>query len=360
MTPRTPPAWAATWLFMAGGIAGCDVPTDPPKLDQEWILPISETSVGVAELLPDEVALTEDSSAFTVQVEELVFQEILGELCTGCAGLDGLTVPKPAFTGDFFESVSLPDDVESVQVQEGVVEVVAENRFSFDPLRPPGGDRGSFTLALRDGGPGGPILDQIVVDGADASFAPGTSLTRELAYSGPVGSSLTVTVSIDSPAGGPEPGNWVLVELEDEVLVTATPEAIEASSAEIRVSGEELDLGVTALNVGNVSQDLVDRIQSGGFRLEIQNPWSLGAILTVAVSAPDLSEPIVAISQVPGTPSSIVDVEFTRQELQSFLGLEGVVLSGQAAVDQSAGTVTLSPDQVMTIDTRLDLVLLIG
>jgi len=349
-----------TLLMVMGALGACDIPTDAPKLEQEWILPISGTSVEVGEFLPDGMSLTEDSSAFTVQMDPIVFEETLGNLCAACEVLDGLTVPKPAFVGDFHESVSLPDEVESAQVQEGRVSVEARNGFGFDPLRPPGGERGLFTLALHDGGPAGPVLDEVVIDGDDTSFGPGTSITRELEYSGPVGSSLSVTVSVDSPAGGPEPGNWVLVGIDDEIQVTVTPEVLEVESAEITVAGEVFDLGATNLDVGDISKEMVDRVKAGSFQLEIVNPWSVGAILNLTIDGPTMDAPVVLIAQLPASPTSTVEVEFSQAELQAFLGEPGVTMTGQGTVNQNAGTVTVAPGQVMIIDAELDLVILIG
>jgi len=349
-----------TLLAVVGALWACDIPTDAPKLEQEWILPISGTSIEVWDFLPADVGLTEDSSAFTVQVDPMIFEETLGDLCEACTGLDGLTVPKPEFVGDFHESVSLPDDVESAQVQEGRVSVVAENRFGFDPLRPPGGDTGTFTLALHDGGPEGPILDEVVIDGDDTSFGPGTTLTRELEYSGPVGSSFSVTVSVNSPAGGLQPGNWVPIRINDEIQVSATPGVLEASSAYITVAGEVFDLGVTTLDLANISQGMVDRVIAGSIELEIVNPWSVGAILNFTIDGPTMDTPVILIAQIPATPTSTVEVEFSQAELQSFLGEPDVIMSGQGTVDQNAGTVTLAPGQVMIIDAKLDLVILIG
>jgi hypothetical protein len=352
--------WRISLLTAAVALSACDIPTDTPKLEQEWIVPLAETSIEVVEFLPDRVGLTTDESAFTVQVDPISFQDSLGALCERCQDLDGLTVPKPEFSGEFHESITLPEDVESAQVEEGKVSVVARNRFGFDPLRPPGGATGSFTLAIHDGGPTGPTLDEVVVDGEDTSFGPGAELSRDLEYSGPVGSTLTVTVHVDSPAGGPEPGNWVPIHLSDEIEVTVTPETIEASSAQISVAGEVFDLGVTGLNVEDVSKEMADRFQSGTLQLEIVNPWSVGAILNLTIIGPTMANPVILIAQVPASPTSVVEVPLSQAELRSFLGEPNVVLTGQGTVSQDAGSVTVTPGQTMAVNCRLDLVLLIG
>ena len=351
---------ARALALLALAATACDLPTEAPQWEQRWILPADRTTVGVEELLPDEVRLTADRSAFTVQVDPVVFQESLGSLCSGCAPLDGRFVPKPAFQSDFHESVDLPADVETAEVRSGRVVVVASNGFSFDPHRPPGGPPGTVTLALRNGGPGGALLDQVLVDGATTSFAPGALLTRVLEYSGPIGSTLAVTVTVDSPAGGQDPSDRVLVRLTDQIQVTVTPQQLEVASALITVSGRSFDLIDTDLDVEDLDEGLVERVQSGAFLLDIANPWSIGATFDLTVRGPTLDSPITKTVTVPEGATSAARVELTQEELRSFLGQPGITLSGRGTVTPGAGAVSVTPDQVLTIETRLDLVLLVG
>lgn len=348
------------FLLAVAALWACDIPSSAPKLEQEWAFPLVSSSVAVGEFLPDAVDFTTDSSAFTVQIDPIGYEETLGNLCPTCAGLDGLTVPKPAFSGSFSEVVELPEDVASVQVQEGIVVVEARNGFSFDPIRPPGGARGSLTLTIREGGPSGVTLDEVVVDGEDFSFAPGASLSRELVYSGTIDESISVTVKVNSPAGGLDPGNWVLLNLDDELEATATPEVVEASPIEIDVNGETYDLGAVDLDVEDIRESTVGKAQSGTLHLEVVNPWSIGAVLTLSINGPTMAEPVVLIAPIPASPTSSVDIALSQADLQGFLGQPGVVLAGQGTADQNAGTVTVTPGQIMTIDTDLDVILLIG
>jgi hypothetical protein len=348
------------FLAVVAGQWACSIPTDAPKLEQEWMVPVAETSMDVVELLPTGVGLTNDGEAFTVQIDAILFQETLGVLCEACQGLDGLTVPKPVFSGEFHESVALPEDVRSVQVREGRITVQAQNRFGFDPLKPPGGERGTFTLALHDGGPQGPVLDQIVVNGEDTSFGPLTTLSRDLDYSGSVGSTITVTVNVNSPAGGPEPGNWVPIRLNDEIRVTVTPGVLEAESASIDVAGNVFQFQSAALNVGGFDPSLVDHVTGGSIEMDIVNPWSVGAVLTLVIDGPTMEAPVVVIAPVPATPTSTVEVEFSQAEIQAFLGEPNVFLAGQGTVNPGTSPVTLAPGQTMSIHARLDLAILIG
>jgi len=350
---------ALALLGLATAMA-CDLPTEAPQWEQRWIVPADRTTVGVEELLPDEVLVTLDRSAFTVEVDPVSFHESLGSLCPACAPLDGLSVPKPPFQGDFHESVDLPEEVEAVQVRSGRIVVVARNGFGFDPLRPPGGSPGTVTLSLRDGGPGGVLLDSEVVDGASTSFAPGTLLTRVLEYAGPVGARLSVTAVIDSPAGGLDPGDRVLVRLADQLQVTATPQLLEVTSAVIQVAGRSFDVIETNLDVEDLDEALVERVRSGAFAMEISNPWGMGATFELTISGPTMGPPITKTVTVPAGANPTVRVDFSQGELRTFLGEPGVTLSGTGTVASGTGPVTVAPQQVLVIQTRLDLVLLMG
>jgi len=69
MTSLERTGWGISLLTVMATLGGCDIPTDSPILEQEWLVPISATSIDVGEFLPDDVDLNEDSSAFTFQAE---------------------------------------------------------------------------------------------------------------------------------------------------------------------------------------------------------------------------------------------------------------------------------------------------
>jgi hypothetical protein len=242
----------------------------------------------------------------------------------------------------------------------GRVLVEAENGLTFDPLRPRGGDPGTLSIALRDGGVGGPVLAEVLVEGTATSFNPGTVLVRTLEYSGPVTAELWVVTTVNSPAGGLDPVDWVLIRLVDEVQVTATAQVLEATSAVVAVANETFQLIDTELDVGDLDDELVDHVQSGAAAMEISNPWAIGASLTLTIDGPTMAAPIVKVVVVPSTPSSTVRVEFSQSELQSFLGKPGVTMSGDGTVAPQAGFINVTPDQVLSIDSKLDLIIRIG
>lgn len=340
-------------LALLVGLAGCDVPTELPRWDQRWIVPADETTVQVQELLPDGVTAPPGSGTFSVDVDPVSFQESLGELCAVCGPLNGQLVPKPAFEGSFLETASFPEDVLESQVAEGRARILATNGFSFDPLRPGGGATGTITLSLYEGGSGGRLLDRVVLDGATESFPPGTNLTQDLEFSGTVRSPLVADVAVSSPAGDP-----VTLDVSEILTVETSVLILEVSSALVDVAGRELTLEETELEVEDLDETVVDRIQSGAFNLEVANPWSIGATFSVTIQGPG---PTVAKGfSIPAGPSSSARVKFTQSELQSFLGEPNVFLRGTGVVEEGEAPVTLVPGQELVLDTELDLVIRVG
>ena len=95
--------------------AGCQIPTDPPIIDQRWILPLGEVTLGQDELVPTTVTVV--GSSYDVSVDPVNASESFGNLCgTGCNGLNGLNAPTPPYQESFQVQDALPDDVLSVEV----------------------------------------------------------------------------------------------------------------------------------------------------------------------------------------------------------------------------------------------------
>ncbi len=352
-TPRIGAAFNLLILLASAGLGACDIPTDAPEWEQRWILPADETTVDVEEILPTGMEVTPDNTAFTVQVEPVSFQESLGGLCQACQVLNGLTVPKPPFQGSFQERALFPSEVVGVEVRDAQVRVEAWNGLGFDPIRPAAGSTGTLTLSLRDGGPGGRLLDRIVVDGATRSFPSGTTLTETLQFSGPVEEAILVVLEVSSPLGDP-----VTINVNQSVAVDATVQTLEVTSAVADLSGETFEMDETDMDTEDVDESIVDRIQSGALEFRAQNPWAVGASVNVIISGP--FTPITKSFVIPEGLTSEGRIEFTRQELQTFLGQSNVTLTGFGTVNPGAGEATLTPGQTLILETILDLTIRIG
>jgi len=340
-------------LSLMGSLWGCDIPTEAPEWDQRWIVPADETTVDVETLLPDGVTVVPGGSAFSVSVDPVSFEETLGNLCTQCQAINGQVAPKPAFESSIQESATFPDDVAEATVQKGELVVLATNGFAFDPVRPAAGVTGTLTMSLYDQSAAGTLLDQIIVDGATESFAVGVTIVKIFEFSGVVRGPLVVVVAVNSPAG-----DAVTIDVTERLIVDAGVQALEISSAVIDVSGREFTMDDTELDLEGVDETVVDHVMSGALDLEIQNPWSIGATFSVTIQGPNTN--ISKGFNIPPGATSTARVEFSQSELRSFLGQPNVVLGGHGLVDVGAGQVTLSPGQVLTLESQLDLVIRVG
>ena len=147
-------------------LLGCDIPTALPILEQRWILPLEQAKVGVEELLP--AGLSVSDGVLEVSIDTITTNSSLDSLCAACAALNGSTAAVPAFTSSFNGSVDLPANISSIEISSGSVHVAVTNGLSFDPLA--GG--GLIEATILDG-EGGLQLAQLIFSGA---LAPGTSM----------------------------------------------------------------------------------------------------------------------------------------------------------------------------------------
>ena len=322
--------------------SACDVPTDTPMLDQRWILPVEGTTLGVDELLPTGVSVS--GNDFAVTVDPFTADETLGDLCTPCAALNGLTAPVPPFTETFTSSQTLPSDVSSVDLTSGSIAIAIQNGFTFDPLL--GG--GTLSITLTDG-EGGAQLGQTVVDAASGgTLPPGTTNTTLTLAPTTVGNTLFVSTVIDAPGGAS-----ALIDTSDQLTITATPTLILVSSATVNVTGQNVDIDPVDLDVGDLDSSVTDRIQQGSVILDVVNPFGVAVTGTLVIGSTSKG-----FSLGSGATSQVT-IAYTGDELRSFLGQGNVTLTGTGTVT-SGDDITVSPGQEVTIDASVDLIIEIG
>ncbi len=342
-------------LVLAAGLAAsCSVPTDAPYWDTRWIVPGDSTRIGIAEYLPGQVTVTGDGARFAVAIDPFQFSRSLDDICPDCGVLNGLTVPKPAFTAELEGSESLPERVLSADLAASTVDIRVTNALGFDPIRPAAGTYGSLTLTLYAGPNTADVLAQLVVDGADQAFPSGTTLERTLtATTGSVTPEVRVVLAVDSPAGDP-----VTIDTSARLDVEVTVPAAEFSRARIEVAGEEVSVDDTELDVGDVDRDLVDHVRSGALVLLVDNPLQVAVDMTVRISGP--FPDIVKEAAFSAAPASTTRIDYSGEELRTFLGESGVVLSGEGTVDPAAPPVTVTPRDSVRINARIDAVFRVG
>ena len=136
--------------------AACDlpIPTSAPSYDTEWNIPGKSTTISVNTLLPGGVTATSDNSAFQIAVSPSTstFTRHLGQDCPACGLANGVTVPKPAFSGGGSENFALPATMSSATLVKDTLRVAVRNGFNFDPIRPSASARGYVVIRVTSGG----------------------------------------------------------------------------------------------------------------------------------------------------------------------------------------------------------------
>lgn len=335
---------AALTLAGIAALAGCDIPTEVPILEQRWILPVENTTISVNEFLPSGVTVS--GNAFSVALAPFSTSATLGSFCPQCAPFQGVTAPAPAFQGTLTMSQSLPAGVSAATVQSGSINVAIQNGFNFDPIA--GG--GSVTITLRDG-PGGRQLSQAVITG---NMAPGSTTTRILTLApGAIGSTVVATTLVDSPGG-----QVTTIDNNRSITVTATPAPILVASATVNVTNRAVTIDPVELDVEDIDTEISDRIENGAILMDIVNPF--GVALSVQV---DINYPGGKISKtlnIGSGATSTATLSYSGNDFRTFLGKSPVTLTGAGTVSASAGSITVTPGQQATIDAKLDITLRIG
>ncbi len=342
------PLERAGLLIVLAALSGCDVPTNLPIFDVQWVFPVEETSISVVELLPANVDTAGGNFVVTPNV---VLSQTLGSLCPVCVGSGGVPVPKPVFLVSFNQTGSLPADVVSAELVAGSISLAVQNNLGFDPINPATAPAapGTFTVTLYDVDILGRQLGQVVLDGATGGTLPaGPSTVPINLTAGTVSSTVFAEITLDSPQGDAVP-----IDLAAGFTVTVGD--VSVSSVTLNVDGISADLDPTSLDVGDIDTGVVDRIQSGSLILDIQNPFGVGVTLNLDISGTGFAT--ISKNVVIGSAAtSTVTVTYTQAELQSFLGQTVVTVSGTGTVvAPSAATVTAT--QVLVIQVDLDLTL---
>ncbi len=322
-------------------LAGCEYPTEPPILEQRWIIPIEETTLSVDQLLP--AGVTVSGSDFSVSIDPFVTVQTLASICAGCAVLNGFTVPVPAFTASFGVSENLPGGVMGATISSASIEIQIANGFSFDPIA--GG--GTLTVTISDG-QGGAELGQVVIDGATEAMTAGGTLTRTISIaSKSIGTTFFASVDVVSKGG-----QVSLIDTSDQITVTATTTSLLVSSATVNVTGQSVEFDAEPLDVEDIDSQLIDRIQEASLVLDIVNPFGISVSATIVIG------PTSKTLSIDASAGSSTSITYTNDELRMWLGQPDITFSGSGTA--SGGSITVTPGQEMTIQVTLDATIRIG
>ena len=324
-------------------IAACDIPTAPPKWDSTFVVQGEGTTLSVGQLLPASVTLANNS--FALSLSPSTFSQNLGALCTACVALNGTTAPKPAFTGNMSTTIGLPADVVSAVLTSGTVNLNIANGLSFDPVRPSASATGSIVITITSGSS---TLGSTTVT---TPLPAGASTQASVPLAGAIGGPLSVAVVVNSPAG-----DATQINTASNLTVTATPSNLRASSASVRVQNRNVNAAQVSLDVGNIDDVVIENLKEGAFILTINNPFNVTGNLTLTV----MTGPTVITKQLAlAAGTSTVEVAFSQSELRQILGKSGVTMRISGPVT-SANNVTMTPTQVLSVSSKLKLVVNVG
>lgn len=341
-------------LLAALVVAGCDIPTEAPRWEQEWQVPVPVDSlqVSVAELLPPTVTVSEDGSAFLATVPGITARFALASMCGACAGVSGWAPVKPAFEDTLTTTSPLPADLVAASLTGGDVTLRVSHGFDFDPLRPasdPAAERGFMVVVVRSAGG---VVARDSISGDDTAFPAGVTLTPTLAVAPiDVAGELAIEIRIHSPTG-----DGATLSATDELVVTLEPTTVSISEATVALADQAVGPEARAVDLP-VDSALVERVRSGALLVAVENPFDVAGQLDLAFQLPGRairkSVPLEA-----GTYQERVG--FTGQEIRDILGEEDVQVLVEGAVRSADGTVTVRPGQEMAFRLEFEVVILVG
>lgn len=339
-------------LATVAALGACEFPTEPPIFDSRFVIPAEETSLSVAELLPSSIGIS--GNAFTLTLTPVTINRTLGQMCAACVPFNGQTVPYPGFSAVVPATITIPSDVASAALTGGAIQVSITNTFGFDPIEPPGGSTtaGSMTINITNNGRtlGSTVINDAFPNGTTRSFSVPLA-------AGPLQGTIDIGLDIISPPGGAAPANFVTVNTNGGIALTATPQNIAISSANVAITNKTVDVDAVTLDLEDIDDDIAQNVQSGAIILEMDNDFEIAGTLQLRIQGNGVNI-VKNVTIAPGVTTR--RVEFSGAELRSILG-KTVTLSISGPVSASTGGfVTITPTDGLNIETKLDLIVRIG
>ena len=305
-----------------------------------------EIPLSAADLAPEGVTIAPDSSVFRLETTAPFVGGRLSELCDVCRPLHGAVAPKPGFWATPYNFIFPAAALGPVAVSGGSIQLVFVNNLNFDPIRPSATARGSVTIVVLRGST---ELIRYRLDGVTDSLPPGTVFGVGLPlpafiFDQPLG----VWAGIDSPAG-----DSIAIDTTRFLAIRVGPISADIPQVTVNVDARTVsDSG--DIDLTDTDSDFATRIQGGGFRLDIENPFNIGGEFELRVVGSGVSiEKTVTILAGGSTTNRI---GLTTEEVRSMLGkVVRVYWSGNFSAP--GGTVTITPRQVARITIGLEMTL---
>jgi hypothetical protein len=322
-------------------IAACDIPTELPKWNPAFAVPLTGTSIAVAQLVPISLESAPDSSTFVMSPASASFPYALSTVCPACAASDGQIAPTPAFQYAAGYAIPFPVTVDSAGVVNGAINFRLTNGWNFDPLRPAPGRTGFMSLELI--GHDGNVRGFSFFSGQDRSFAPGSTINGTLTFAGAATQTPILQLRFNSPAGNP-----VRMDAASSLTLTVVSGRLVATDATVKVSLRQVTSLPMQLNLTGIDDFVIRRVRGGKLVLRIANGFHVTGRMTLNIAGG--INPVSQTFDIPADDST-VEVELSEADLESILG-RAVVASVQGNVSTS-GSVKLTPASTFTVEPLL-------
>ncbi len=352
----------------------CAIPTESPNWEMTWNVPVPDKgalSIGVASFLPNGVTTvgTPPTSFSATVGSPPAISRTLGSDCGSCVPINGTNAPKPAFSSappatsvNLAASASLTSATLAAGSQ---VVFTINNGFNFDPIRPQAGSNvtntGNMTLTVNNGAA---TLGTLTILGTTSAITASAISTFTLPLAGTITGSqpLSVTMTLTSPAG-----SNVTINTSQVISISAVP-TINISSATVSIGAQAVNAPADTVDMSNIDSTIIKRVKDtsatqGTMFLTITNPFTVGGAMNVNFSSAPGSPAIVPITKsvtltaaANGTTPNVssVTIPFSGTELRHLLGHKLLIAFGGQT---NAGSLTVTPGQLVSVSSRLQLIL---
>lgn len=330
-------------------LTACDIPTEAPKWDTSWQVPVNDDSIEVSQLLPG--GITSTGVVFQVAVQNDSIRTSLGQLCGApCAAVHGTTAPLPAFTATVFFEDSIPQNVLLVTPAAGETYAYAiTNNLSFDPIRPQPGVFGMIIVGLVD--PDSNIVGVDTIRGSATTFGVGTTLNRAMTLkNAAVGGPFQLAAKVVVVAGATVP-----IDTAGKLTVATTEDSVGITSVRVVVDDVAITSFAREVDLSDLADDVDDVVQSAKVRIQIQNPMAIAGAILLEFQDGGGGAIIPAKPLTLAVGASTQEIGLTLSEILTLLdyGIVNLKVTGAVTGTLSSNAADLRPDDVAQLSSRV-------
>lgn len=295
---------ALATLALLVGVASCDLTSSAPSWEAVWEAPSPEVTVSAADLLPEELTVSEDGSAFELLQAGSRTEFALGDMCAECAEGNGAVRPKPSFSVGRTLPMNFPTGIRQASVVGGEAVVAVRNHLPFDPIRPGGEAAGALRVAITDSRATPDTLASARLAGDEASLPPGRIVTETMeVMEGPIRPTLGTRVELQSPEGD---SAWV--DPEDRLTLEVGVQRLRMDGL-LLPAGQSHSLEPLVLDVRDLNGETDGRVSDGRLEIEASNPFELPLDLALRLQGLEGDEVVTeTLTLEPGATEAEVDL----------------------------------------------------